>query len=207
MAEPGADWTRHLAELGLWVQPLSDLEPFRGRPALFLDRDGTINVDTGYPSDPGEIVLLPGIFPAIRAANDAGLASVIVTNQSGVGRGLFGWAEFEAVNRRVVELLAAEGCRVDLVLACSYHEDGQGMLAVADHPMRKPNPGMILRAAEIAGLDLGRSMMVGDRESDIEAGRRAGLTNVFLFDGKPSGELMAAIATHSGGASAPSDLR
>jgi D-glycero-D-manno-heptose 1,7-bisphosphate phosphatase len=205
MAE--ADWTRHLAEPGLWVQPLSDLDAFRGRPALFLDRDGTINIDTGYPSDPAEIVLLPGILPAIRAANDAGLASVIVTNQSGVARGLFGWAEFEAVNRRVVELLAAEGCRIDLVLACAYHEDGKGNLAVADHPMRKPNPGMMLRAAEIAGLDLGRSIMVGDRESDMEAGRRAGLTNVFLFGGMPAEKLMAAVAAHSGGALGPSDLR
>ena len=199
MAE--ADWTRHLAEPGLWAQPLSDLDAFRGRPALFLDRDGTINVDTGYPSDPGEIVLLPGILPSIRTANAAGLASVIVTNQSGVARGLFGWDAFEAVNRRVVELLAAEGCRVDLVLACAYHEDGRGNLAVADHPMRKPNPGMILRAAEIAGLDLARSIMVGDRESDIEAGRRAGLTHVFLFDGKSSEELMAAIANAAGQAS------
>jgi len=205
MAE--ADWTRHLAEPGLWVQPLSDLDAFRGRPALFLDRDGTINVDTGYPSDPGKIVLLPGILPAIHAANAAGLASVIVTNQSGVARGLFGWAGFEAVNRRVVELLAAEGCRIDLVLACAYHEDGKGNLAVADHPMRKPNPGMILRAAEIAGLDLARSIMVGDRESDVEAGRRAGLTNVFLLDGMPAEKLMAVIAAHSGGALGPSDLR
>ncbi|SMH51407.1 D-glycero-alpha-D-manno-heptose-1,7-bisphosphate 7-phosphatase [Mesorhizobium australicum] len=205
MAE--ADRTRHLAEPGLWVQPLSDLDVFRGRPALFLDRDGTINIDTGYPSDPEEIVLLPGILPAIRAANAAGLASVIITNQSGVARGLFGWAEFEAVNRRVVELLSAEGCRIDLVLACAYHEDGKGNLAVADHPMRKPNPGMILRAAEIAGLDLARSIMVGDRESDIDAGRRAGLTNVFLLDGMPCEKLMAVIAAHSGGASGPSDLR
>lgn len=207
MAEAGADWRRHLAEPGLWVQPLSDLDAFQGCPALFLDRDGTINVDTGYPSDPAEIVLLPGILPVLRAANEAGLACAIVTNQSGVARGLFGWDAFEAVNRRVVDLLAAQGCRIDLVLACAYHEDGQGTLAVADHPMRKPNPGMILRAAEIGGLDLARSIMVGDRGSDIEAGRRAGLTNVFLFDGKPSEELMAAIATHSGGASGPSDLR
>lgn len=183
MAETQAEWRRHLAEAGLWVQPLSDLRAFRGRPALFLDRDGTINVDTGYPDDPRKITLLPGILPAIRVANQARFATVIVTNQSGIARGLFGWADFEAVNRRVVDLLAAEGCRIDLVLACAYHEAGEGALKVADHPMRKPNPGMLLRAAEMAGLDLSRSVMVGDRASDVEAGRRAGVPSVFLSDG------------------------
>lgn len=207
MAETQADWRRHLAEPGLWVQPLSDPAPFRGRPALFLDRDGTINVDTAYPSDPAGIVLIPDILPAIRAANAAGLATVIVTNQSGIARGLFGWAEFAAVNRRVVDLLAAEGCRIDLVLACAYHEAGEGELKLADHPMRKPNPGMLLRAAEIAGVDLKRSIMVGDKTSDIEAGRRAGVGSLFLWDGQPTTLASILAAVHSGGASGPSALR
>lgn len=207
MAETQADWRRHLAEAGLWVQPLSDLAPFRSRPALFLDRDGTINVDTAYPSDPREIVLVPGILPAIRAANEAGLATVIVTNQSGIARGMFGWADFEAVNRRVVDLLAAEGCRIDLVLACAYHEVGEGELKVADHPMRKPNPGMILRAAEIAGLDLPRSILVGDKASDVEAGKAAGLPSLFLWDGALTTVASILAAIHSGGAAGPSDLR
>lgn len=178
MAEGGT-----LAEPGLWIEALSDLAPFRGRPALFLDRDGTINVDTGYPDDPAGMELIPAIVPVIRAANEARLATVIVTNQSGIARGYFGWAAFAAVNRRVTDLLAAEGARIDLVLACAYHEAGEGALKAADHPMRKPNPGMLIKAAEIAGLDLERSMIVGDKRSDVEAGQRAGVTGLFLFDG------------------------
>lgn len=196
--------SRHLAEPGLWIEALGDLAPFRGRPALFLDRDGTINVDTGYPADPAEIVLIPAIVPVIRAANQAGRATVIVTNQSGIARGYFGWREFEAVNGRVVDLLAADGARIDLVLACAYHEAGEGALKAVDHPMRKPNPGMLEKAAEIAGLDMARSVMVGDKEADMEAGRRAGVSATFLWDGTPAAVLAA---LHSSGASAPSDLR
>jgi D-glycero-D-manno-heptose 1,7-bisphosphate phosphatase len=207
MAEAEPDWTRHLAEPGLWVQPLSDLTAFQGRPALFLDRDGTINVDTGYPDDPAGIALIPSILPVIRAARAAGMAVVIVTNQSGIARGLFGWDAFERVNRRVLDLLAAAGCRVDLVVACAYHEAGQGALQAADHPMRKPNPGMLLRAAQMAGLDMPGSLMVGDKPSDLAAGRRAGVGSVFAWaagSGTPE-PILAAL--HSGGTSAPSDLR
>src|SRR5690606_14236655 len=77
-------------------------------------------------------------------------------------------------------LLAEQGCSVDLVLACAYHEAGSGALGIADHPMRKPGPGMLLRAAELLNLDLTASLMVGDKLSDIEAGRRAGLKRLHL---------------------------
>lgn len=161
---------------------------FFGRPALILDRDGTINVDTGYPSDAGQVVLREQIVPVIQAANDAGLPVVVVTNQSGIARGYFGWAEFAAVNSRVLDLLRAKQCAVDLVLACAYHEAGSGEFSAADHPMRKPNPGMLLRAAEILGSDLAGSLIVGDRQADLEAGRRAGLSKLFLVDGSASAE-------------------
>lgn len=205
MAEPAAGQVLHLAEPGLWVQALADPADLRGRPALFLDRDGTINLDTGYPRDPAEIALIPAILPVIRAANAAGVVTVVVTNQSGIARGYFGWAEFAAVNGRVLDLLAAERCRIDLVLACAYHEAGEGALKAADHPMRKPNPGMLLHAAALAGLDLGRSVMVGDKPADVEAGRRAGVGASVLWDGTAKAAVLAAL--HSSGASAPSDLR
>jgi D-glycero-D-manno-heptose 1,7-bisphosphate phosphatase len=154
-----------------------------GRPALFLDRDGTVNVDTGYPSDPAAVVLREEVLPAIRAANAAGLPVVVVTNQSGIARGLFGWDAFAAVNARVLALLAERDCVVDMVLACAYHEAGKGPLGIADHPMRKPNAGMLLRAAQALGIDLSRSIMAGDSASDMEAGRRAGLPQLFLVGG------------------------
>jgi D-glycero-D-manno-heptose 1,7-bisphosphate phosphatase len=155
-----------------------------GTPALFLDRDGTINVDTGYPDDPAEMVLRADIAAVIAAANRGGIPVVIVTNQSGIARGYYGWGDFAAVNGRVLDLLRADNAFVDMVVACTYHEAGSGPLAVADHPMRKPNPGMLLEAAKRLGLDLQRSLIVGDKQADMEAGQRAGLSQGWLVDGQ-----------------------
>ncbi|RWM31016.1 HAD family hydrolase [Mesorhizobium sp.] len=184
MADGGAEFP--LVEPGLWVERTSTRTFPAGLPALFLDRDGTINIDTDYPSDPAEIVLRPQMLPAIEAANRAGIPVVIVTNQSGIARGYFGWDAFAAVNQRVLDLLAEGNAVVDIVLACGYHEKGTGPLAVADHPMRKPNPGMLIEAARLLGLDLKRSLIVGDKSADMEAGRRAGLTRGWLVDGQGS---------------------
>lgn len=177
MAEEGL----HLEDGGLWVQVLTDRTKTAGRPALFLDRDGTINVDTGYPKDPGEIVLLPRIIPIIRAANAAGIPAIIVSNQSGIARGLLDWHDFAAVNGRLLDLLAAQGCSVAMVAACAYHQHGEPPLDIPDHPMRKPNPGMLLCAGAHLGIDLSRSIIVGDKPSDMEAGRRAGLPAGWLI--------------------------
>lgn len=173
-----------LAEPGLWVEQTGIANFPSGRPALFLDRDGTINVDTGYPSDPAEIVLRPEMLPVIRTANLAGLPAIIVSNQSGIARGYFGWSEFAAVNARLLALLDEDGCQIDLVLACAYHSSGKGELAIGDHPMRKPNPGMLLRARDLLGIDISRSIIVGDKADDMEAGRRAGLVEGWLVGGK-----------------------
>ncbi|TPM08697.1 HAD family hydrolase [Mesorhizobium sp. B2-3-11] len=173
-----------LTEPGLWVQRIGGrVFPARS-PALFLDRDGTINVDTDYPSDPAEIELRPQMLPAIAAANRAGIPVVIVTNQSGIARGYFGWSAFAAVNGRVLDLLRGQGVSVDMVLACAYHEAGVGPLAVADHPMRKPNPGMLIEAGRRLDLDLQLSLMVGDKLADTQAGQRAGLAQGWLVDGE-----------------------
>ena len=144
------------------------------KPAVFLDRDGTLNEEVGYLSRPEELRLLPGAGAAVAKLNAKGIPVVVVTNQSGIGRGYYGWADFEAVMARMAELLAEAGARVDAVYASPHHEAGQGEYAVADHPDRKPNPGMLRRAAEEHGLDLARSWMVGDKAIDVEAGHRAG---------------------------------
>jgi D-glycero-D-manno-heptose 1,7-bisphosphate phosphatase len=184
MADSTTSGPYPLAEPGLWVERVGRTVFPAGTPALFLDRDGTINIDTGYPDDPAEIVLRADIAAAIAAANRAGIPAIIVTNQSGIARGYYGWGDFAAVNGRVLELLAGEGAFVDMVLACAYHEAGSGPLAVADHPMRKPNPGMLLEAANRLGLDLRRSLIVGDKKADMEAGQRAGLSQGWLVDGQ-----------------------
>ncbi|MBZ9989199.1 HAD family hydrolase [Mesorhizobium sp. BH1-1-5] len=184
MADDGA--VDPLVEPGLWIERIGDRIFPGGRPALFLDRDGTINVDTGYPDDPAAMVLRDGIAPVIEAANQRGIPVVVVTNQSGIARGYFGWDAFARVNGRVLDLLAEQNAFVDMVLACAYHEAGKGPLAAADHPMRKPNPGMLLEADRRLGLDLERSLIVGDKPADIEAGQRAGLKRGWLVDGEGS---------------------
>lgn len=173
-----------LEEPGLWVERIGTAVFPAGRPALFLDRDGTINVDTGYPSDPADIVLRPEMLPVIRTANIAGLPAIVVSNQSGIARGYFGWQDFAAVNARLLALLEAQGCRIDLVLACAYHSRGTGELAVGDHPMRKPNPGMLLRARDLLGVYISQSIIVGDKADDMEAGRRAGLREGWRVRGR-----------------------
>lgn len=171
---------RYLEEPGLWVQPFPRGIDFSGRPALFLDRDGVLNVDTGYPAAPGDIVILDRAVSLIRAANRAGSPAIVVSNQSGIARGYFSWLDFAAVTAHIAEELEARDARLDLVLACAYHPHGQPPLDIADHPMRKPNPGMLLRAAALCGADLAGSVIVGDRASDMEAGRKAGLRRGLL---------------------------
>lgn len=168
-----------LVEPGLWLEvrrPLGDARC----PALFLDRDGVINVDTGYVGRVEDVALTPWIAPVIRAANLGGCPVVVVTNQSGIARGYFGWDAFAAVQARIHAALAAAGAGIDMVLACAYHDSGRGALAVPDHPMRKPRPGMLLRAAEVAPIDLSRSILLGDRPSDVLAAYRAGLLGAGL---------------------------
>ena len=154
-----------------------------GRPAAFLDRDGVLIEDVGYPHRPDQLRLMPGAAAAVRRLNAAGFVCVIVTNQSGVARGMFTLAQMQAFNALLVQALADDGARIDAVYACPYHSEGAVAAFIhPDHPDRKPNPGMILRAVVEHGLDLDRSMMIGDQPSDMEAARRAGMLG-FRFDG------------------------
>jgi len=152
-------------------------------PAVFLDRDGVLNVDTGYPHREEDLVLMPGAAEAVRLLNRHGFFTVIVTNQSGVARGMFGMEEVDAFNALLIRRLTVQGAVIGAVYSCPYHESAMDeRWRHPDHPDRKPNPGMILRAAADHRLDLARSFMIGDKESDMEAARRAGMQG-FLFQG------------------------
>ena len=152
----------------------------RETPGLFLDRDGVLIEDRDYVGDPEDVHLVPGVAGVLRAFRNAGWRTIVITNQSGIGRGYFGWDAFRAVNDRMIALLADEGATIDAGLACPFHPDATGLYRAPDHPMRKPNPGMLLLAAEALAIDLPRSVVVGDRFRDIEAGRRAGLRRGYL---------------------------
>lgn len=132
------------------------------RRAVFLDRDGTVIQEVKYLSDPERIVLIPGAVEALSLLRNAGFALVVVTNQSGIDRGLYRLEEYEAVARRLEELLASFGLRLDAAHFCPHHPEVSG-----DCDCRKPATGMHRAAAEALGIDLTRSFFVGDRVRDL----------------------------------------
>lgn len=161
-----------------------------GIPAVFLDRDGVINVDVGYPHREQDLEFIPGAAEAIQLLNRQGYLVVIVTNQSGVARGLFDEATMNAFNALVVRRLGAKGALIGAVYACPWHHEARDPAWFhEDHPDRKPNPGMLLRAIADHNIDPARSFMIGDRESDMEAARRAGVKG-FLFHGPDLGDFV-----------------
>lgn len=172
--------------IGCWSWVAGDGRSHVGRPALFLDRDGVIVEDTHFLASPQHVVLLPGAAESIAAFNRARVPVIVVTNQSGVARGYYGWHEFEAVEQEIARQLSeAAGARLDAVFACGYHEVGTGPLSVPNHPWRKPNTGMLLAAAEDVGVCLASSWMAGDRATDLEAARAAGLAGgIYLRTGQ-----------------------
>lgn len=142
-----------------------------GKPAVFIDRDDTLLQDEGYMSRPEQVRLIPGTLEALTTLQDAGLSLVLVSNQSGVGRGWFSLGEVQAIEDRMLELLP--GITFEAFEYC-FHMPEDGC------PCRKPQPLMILRAAHRLGIDLSRAVMIGDRVSDVGAGRSAGCKTLLL---------------------------
>lgn len=146
------------------------------RPAVFLDRDGTLCRERGYLRDPERVELLPGAAEAVALLNRRGVLAVVISNQSGVARGLIRAEELERVNRRLEELLARQGARLDGIYCCP-HGPEEGC------ECRKPRPGLAMRAARELGIDLRRSWVVGDKRSDLELARRLGARAVLVLTG------------------------
>lgn len=142
---------------------------------MFLDRDGVVVEEVGYLARVEDVALVAGAADVVSAANRRDIPVVIVSNQAGIGRGYYGWPEFAAVQEAIVTRLAGAGAQIDAVYACPHHPQGSGAFAHRDHPARKPNPGMVLRAAADLAIDLDRSWLVGDKMIDLDAARRAGL--------------------------------
>jgi len=150
-------------------------------PAVFLDRDGTINEEMGYINHLSRFRIFPQAAPAIRRLNEAGLKVVVISNQSGVARGYFSLALMEEVNRYLTELLAAGGARLDGFFVCTHHPNDAC-------PCRKPKPELIERAARDLDLDLKRSFLVGDRYNDLETAANAGVKGILVLTGYGRGE-------------------
>ncbi len=153
------------------------------RPAVFLDRDGTICEEVGYLSRPEQLQLIKGSAEAICLLNRANIRVVVTTNQSGVARGYFTEEDVRAVHQRLEALLAAQGARVDAIYYCPHHPDkGEGQYRV-DCECRKPRPGMLRQAARDLPIDLSHSYVVGDKLSDIQLGREGGLHTCLVLTG------------------------
>ncbi len=159
------------------------------RPAVFLDRDGTINEQMGYVNHISRFVLLPGVAQAIRRLNEHDIPAVVVTNQSGLARGYFPASLLDEVHAELVRLLAAEGARLDGIYVCPHHPEAKVEQYRQACRCRKPQTGLLEQAAAELDLDLARSFMVGDRWSDLECGVRAGAAPVLVLTGYGRGEL------------------
>jgi histidinol-phosphate phosphatase family protein len=153
------------------------------RAAVFLDKDGTLIDDVPYNVDAQRITLAAHAGAALSLLRDAGYRLYIVSNQSGVARGLFDEAALGAVWRRIAELLAPWQVAIDGCYWCPHHPQGSVAAFARDCDCRKPEPGMLLRAAREHGIDLSRSWMVGDILNDVEAGHRAGCAAALIDNG------------------------
>lgn len=146
--------------------------------AVFLDRDGTINEEVGYLSDPGQVTLLPGAADALLRLKEAGLKLVVVTNQSGIARGYMGEDDLKKVNDELGRLLAGHGVVIDAYYFCPHHPNFTG-----ECECRKPKTGMAMRAARELGIETAGSYFVGDKVTDVELGRNAGGKSVLVLTG------------------------
>lgn len=167
------------------------------KPCIFFDRDGTLMEERHYLSDPSQVALIPGAAEAVRTAREAGFLTVVLTNQSGVGRGYFTMKDVKAVNRRLEELLAKEGARLDGIYVCPHAPED-------NCPCRKPRTGLVEQAARELDMDLARSWMIGDKAADIELAANAGMRAVLVLTGY--GEASAAEAAEGASLTAP-DVR
>jgi len=154
------------------------------RPAVFLDRDGTITVERGHITAPDQLELIEGAGEAIDALRETGFLVVVVSNQSGVARGLMSEDDLDAVHRRLEDLLARRGASLDGAYYCPNYAGGTVERFTRDTSCRKPETGMIDAAVRDLGIDLATSFLVGDQASDIEAANRAGVAAILVRSGK-----------------------
>lgn len=160
--------------------------------ALLLDRDGVLVEDPGYLNDPSKVVLKAGVVDALKKARSKEYFLIVVSNQSGIGRGLVSWAQYEKVTARMLELFAAEGIYFDRVLRAPFYESSQFASGLVRRSLRKPRPGMIHSIVNEFRLDLSQSIFVGDKASDLMTGAVCGVSQLFLMKSEKTSEEMKA---------------
>ena len=150
------------------------------RPTVFLDRDGVINVDTGYPHRPEHLVLTPSAARAIALINAMGALAIVVTNQSGVARGMFTMAQVNRFHEALADRLAQEGAHLDGIYVAPYHPGGSIARFAINHEARKPGAGMLIQAMRDWPVDAAKSVLIGDKPTDAAAAARAGIPSIIV---------------------------
>ena len=194
--------TNFIDDNGIWVEIRCNLDAnkFSGAPALFLDRDGAMVEEVLYLHKAEEMRLVLGAVQTISSANSLGIPVIVVTNQAGIGRGYYDWPDFCAVQEAMLKELESMGAVIDAVFACPYHASGKGPYVNENHPDRKPNPGMLIKARELMSIDLRQSWIAGDRATDLGAGHAAkcaGGVHLKTGHGSTDGETEAALKYQS----------
>jgi D-glycero-D-manno-heptose 1,7-bisphosphate phosphatase len=156
--------------------------------ALFIDRDGVINIDKVHVSEIARFEFTDGIFDLCRKYSAAGYRIIVITNQAGIAKGYYTENEFRLLTNWMIEAFNHQGIEIARVYHCPHHPDYSGRCNC-----RKPEPGMILKAVEEFDLEISGCVLIGDKESDLEAGRRAGIpeTNMILLTGTPKDHLLS----------------
>jgi D,D-heptose 1,7-bisphosphate phosphatase len=155
--------------------------------AIFLDRDGTLNPDPGYISAPEKFELFPGTVEALKSLADAGFKLVLITNQSGIARGLITPQQLEAIHEKLRRLLYEGGVELTAIYCCPHHPDFPEDDGKTGCLCRKPAPGLVRLAIEQHNIDTQHSFVIGDRDSDLQLAVNAGITPVFIGEELPKG--------------------
>ena len=170
--------------IGLWSEVLSLDTNLLNKPALFLDRDGTIVEEVKYLHEPKKVKLRSNISFLIKACNLLNIPVIEITNQSGIGRGYYDWNSFNKTETHIRNILLKHEAKINMLCACAYHHEAKDKYKISNHSWRKPNIGMLLEAQRVFKINMSKSWIIGDSLSDIQAGINAGIKGGIYLNAK-----------------------